>query len=641
MHLNRQKHFYGQCLQHLQKQGRTWVTLTDTDEFIRINPILYPLPATVRSRSGHVLKFLEQQTTLWEEQPQHEPSRSICLLAPRLQIASIESNVTTAAEKPPRPFEAQDLMTHRWLYHNGEEMPSGKNIIKLSPHDTSLPRAAHSVHHILEHCPRNTSGESSLTDPNKLLLIQHYLGTLEQFTFRDDPRDAVDDRPLKWHSRGRFPPAIIRDDGLTTWLKGFVKLQGVKAAQTLLKDVGQVEENEHRNKNINNKTLVLHRAYNSTLIQEHMELMKQGYVSVEPFAACLVTMDDNHWLIEWLAYHYHVLPLKRLIYVQDPHSRTSSQAIFARWQHRMEIEQWYDSQFLPPHILKKYQSGSISDSGLHRYRQQFFYAECLREFQRREATWVLLSDTDEFLRPNGNVMNAKMPSLSKPGAISRFLQSQMRANRVVSGAHKVSKKCLYIPRFQIAAKELDAETDSLSSKPKVINNTLGRGFESDKFLTLRWRYHNGQEIVVGSHNLDGKNIIDVSQLDPAEIPKKIDNVHHVLPDHCPASNGGKRVVDRESWLLINHYLGTYGQFTFRQDPRDDIKGRAKRNYDLWSTQGQSPPPSILDEAITPWFSGFVLSVGRDEARRLLKYVGETEPNRTTIVSSVAKFLRPN
>ena len=38
----------------------------------------------------------------------------------------------------------------------------------------------------------------------------------------------------------------------------------------------------------------------------------------EGFSSCLLIMDDNHYLIEWLAYHYHVLPLRRLIVATDP-----------------------------------------------------------------------------------------------------------------------------------------------------------------------------------------------------------------------------------------------------------------------------------------------------------------------------------
>jgi hypothetical protein len=31
------------------------------------------------------------------------------------------------------------------------------------------------------------------------------------------------------------------------------------------------------------------------------------------FSSCLLVMDDNHRLTEWLAYHYHVLPLRYMV----------------------------------------------------------------------------------------------------------------------------------------------------------------------------------------------------------------------------------------------------------------------------------------------------------------------------------------
>jgi len=42
-------------------------------------------------------------------------------------------------------------------------------------------------------------------------------------------------------------------------------------------------------------------------------------------------MDDNHYLIEWLAYHYQVMPLRRLIVLSDPKSRTTPLPILERW----------------------------------------------------------------------------------------------------------------------------------------------------------------------------------------------------------------------------------------------------------------------------------------------------------------------
>ena len=43
----------------------------------------------------------------------------------------------------------------------------------------------------------------------------------------------------------------------------------------------------------------------------------------EGTAACLLIMDSNHLLIEWLAYHYHVLRLRHLIVAVDPRSTTT------------------------------------------------------------------------------------------------------------------------------------------------------------------------------------------------------------------------------------------------------------------------------------------------------------------------------
>jgi hypothetical protein len=60
-------------------------------------------------------------------------------------------------------------------------------------------------------------------------------------------------------------------------------------------------------------------------------------------SACLLTMDDNHFLIEWLAYHYHVLPLRDLIVAVDPRAKTSPQEVFDRWKGLINITVWNDT----------------------------------------------------------------------------------------------------------------------------------------------------------------------------------------------------------------------------------------------------------------------------------------------------------
>ena len=50
------------------------------------------------------------------------------------------------------------------------------------------------------------------------------------------------------------------------------------------------------------------------------------------FAICLMMMDENKILPEWLAYHFQVLPLRRLILGRDAKSRTSPKHILDGFQ---------------------------------------------------------------------------------------------------------------------------------------------------------------------------------------------------------------------------------------------------------------------------------------------------------------------
>jgi hypothetical protein len=81
-------------------------------------------------------------------------------------------------------------------------------------------------------------------------------------------------------------------------------------------------------------------------------------------AAALLIKDDNHWLIEWLAYHYHVLPLRHLVVTIDPDSKTSPRKILDRWKGLMRIDIWEEKVFKKPipHAFRKkynYRNNSI------------------------------------------------------------------------------------------------------------------------------------------------------------------------------------------------------------------------------------------------------------------------------------------
>ena len=69
----------------------------------------------------------------------------------------------------------------------------------------------------------------------------------------------------------------------------------------------------------------------------------------EGLSACLLVNDENPRLPEWLAYHYHMLPLRSLIVAVDPASRSSPQSILDRYSSSslMDVTIWNDDDYLP------------------------------------------------------------------------------------------------------------------------------------------------------------------------------------------------------------------------------------------------------------------------------------------------------
>jgi hypothetical protein len=67
-------------------------------------------------------------------------------------------------------------------------------------------------------------------------------------------------------------------------------------------------------------------------------------------SACLLINDENPRLPEWIAYHYHILPLRSLTIAIDPASRTLPLDIIKRWAGELPnlvVNIWEDRDFLP------------------------------------------------------------------------------------------------------------------------------------------------------------------------------------------------------------------------------------------------------------------------------------------------------
>jgi hypothetical protein len=124
----------------------------------------------------------------------------------------------------------------------------------------------------------------------------------------------------------------------------------------------------------------------------------------DSFSACVLVMDDNHRLVEWLAYHYHVLPLRYLVIAVDPRSKTSPTLILNRWREMgLYVEEWTDYQFMRKDLARNVVTDEAElhiKRDRHRMRQKNFFRQCLIDMKQANRTYTMLIDTDEFLTYN-------------------------------------------------------------------------------------------------------------------------------------------------------------------------------------------------------------------------------------------------
>lgn len=217
------------------------------------------------------------------------------------------------------------------------------------------------------------------------------------------------------------------------------------------------------------------------------------------FSACLLIKDDNEILNEWIAYHYHVLKLRRLVVAVDPLSTQSPRIILEKWKNitDLDVAVWHDHRYMPPEFMltgrapdefmqdKTDFNYDLSDSALveisnHRYRQRVFLAKCMRFLRNRGSSWLIHIDTDEYVVPSKLLRTnpppaIKLPPLYMPGSVLDLLQQSVRLSPKI-----VRYPCISILRVLFGAMESDEHDRNKLVPPE---------FDSMKFETLRWRYH--------------------------------------------------------------------------------------------------------------------------------------------------------
>lgn len=100
-------------------------------------------------------------------------------------------------------------------------------------------------------------------------------------------------------------------------------------------------------------------------------------------------MDDNHPLIEWIAYHYYTLKLRYLVVAVDSNSKTTPDEILQRWNgtthtnstnntdipQRMKILKWTDKDYMPDHVRSDHQRTNNNRKILHHNRNFKFLVQ--------------------------------------------------------------------------------------------------------------------------------------------------------------------------------------------------------------------------------------------------------------------------
>lgn len=349
-------------------------------------------------------------------------------------------------------------------------------------------------------------------------------------------------------------------------------------------------------------------------------------------SACLLIKDDNSRLIEWLAYHYHVLPLRHLVIAIDPGSRTTPLDILKRWDDGTHLEYvlWEDEDYtsaaklmdLSTRVPQEIVNGTISKQAMiHAARQKYFLAECYKYHKALNRSWVIHIDTDEYAL--FNAINGDEPRYDgnnrtiTPNRERRDLPiiGQSTILRVLE--RKNRRPCHAIPRLLFVDAE-PADAGSEKGKGGLLDGDLPAAFEprANGFDTLRYlRHHPTPLRREGTRKLNGlaKVLVDVSRIPAEDLePGKMRSIHRPFVDLCPDGNiGPEEYVD--SILRINHYLGSWEAYSSRQDVR-----RSRGEFDRKNAAATGGP----SRDILPWLKSFIESVGARKAGLLLEGIGE-------------------
>jgi len=334
---------------------------------------------------------------------------------------------------------------------------------------------------------------------------------------------------------------------------------------------------------------------------------------------CILVKDDLNKLSEWLAYHYHNMPLRYLVVALDPDSVTTPFSILDKWKRltSLEYEIWHDNDYLAKEILiarmqRKFNAlrpgWSLEDRTrellyLHRERQLKFMIECSLHLKRKDFKWVAQVDTDEFITFNSLIPEEPLPlenttaytlrkNLPSTGEISIMDYLEENSDKEPL---KNTSSCIGMTRMLFGGDDR-ADVTKLSN----IGNFDTRTFDTLSFFK---RAPVGHEI-----NAYQKLLLDVSQIPEAAFNMtEAFSIHRLWSDKCPSGLAGNETFAK-SILRVQHYLGSWEAYSARKDTR--------RSYEVFKRKASfltnGPTYNMQD-----WLQHFIADIGLETSYELL------------------------
>lgn len=348
---------------------------------------------------------------------------------------------------------------------------------------------------------------------------------------------------------------------------------------------------------------------------KNLDQERNGNINLPPtesFAACLFVRDNNREITEWLAYHYHVMPLRRLIIFEDPTAQTSVQEFLQPWKSYINITYWNSDEHIFPihhhsaassmlshfthahhfhdHHLTNEHHKKIQERN---YRQQIFLGKCLQQLKDEGRGWVMTTQTDEYTLVNPRLRNEKDPYLSWNHALLHASRKTGKtippfpipSQRESGSVLKVLKRSR--PYAEYSDYIFDEPCIGLNQKvfstrevnttwPSSSNTTTLLGFNTTyNFQTLRWRFWGRQPTKLGGSSSslrrqqqahpDGevrKTLLDLSRVSHSHLNWRA-HPHKPLMEHttklCPLHEMNlleQQIREHNSLFVLHHYTGT-------------------------------------------------------------------------------------